>query len=89
MALALHTFKDHLYLAGPPIWLQKPPDRTKWQTYGKASLLLSLAGFRLLLSDMKELNSSPFAPFAVPPLPIHRGEPEGSSSNEAVRPCTS
>jgi quercetin dioxygenase-like cupin family protein len=23
MALALHTFKDHLYLAGPPIWLQK------------------------------------------------------------------
>jgi len=42
MALALHTFKDHLYLAGPPIWLQK-------LLFAALSPLARLLGYRALI----------------------------------------
>ena len=43
MALALHTYKDHLYLAGWPIWLQK-------LLFAALSPLARLAGYRALSS---------------------------------------
>jgi quercetin dioxygenase-like cupin family protein len=43
MALALHTYKDHLYLAGPPIWLQKV-------VFAALSPLARLAGYQALSS---------------------------------------
>ena len=43
MALALHTFKDHLYLTGPPIWLQK-------LLFATLAPLARLAGYRALSS---------------------------------------
>jgi mannose-6-phosphate isomerase-like protein (cupin superfamily) len=42
MALALHTFKDHLYVAGPPIWLQK-------LLFAALSPLARLVGYRVLV----------------------------------------
>jgi quercetin dioxygenase-like cupin family protein len=43
MALALHTFKDHRYLAGPPIWLQK-------LLFAALSPIARLAGYRALVT---------------------------------------
>ena len=43
MALALHTFKDHLYLAGPPIWLQK-------LLFAALAPIARLAGYRALVT---------------------------------------
>ena len=40
MALALHTYKDHLYLAGPPIWIQK-------MVFAVLSPLARMAGYRV------------------------------------------
>jgi len=40
--LALHTFKDHLYGAGPPIWLQK-------LLFAALSPLARLVGYRVLV----------------------------------------
>jgi len=49
MALALHTFKDYLYLAGPPIWLQKP-------LFAALSPLARLAGYRALIPPKPTLT---------------------------------
>lgn len=40
IALALHAFRDHLYISGPPVWVQKT-------LYAALAPLARLAGYRL------------------------------------------
>ena len=49
MALALHTFNDHLYLAGPPIWLQK-------LVFAALSPMARLADYRALIPPKPTLT---------------------------------
>jgi quercetin dioxygenase-like cupin family protein len=43
VALSLHSFKDHLYLAGPPVWLQK------W-LFAALAVVARWRGYRLMIA---------------------------------------
>ncbi|QFU15119.1 cupin domain-containing protein [Microvirga thermotolerans] len=49
MALTLHTFKDHFYVAGPPIWLQK-------LLFAALSPIARLRGYRILVGPHTEIG---------------------------------
>lgn len=43
MALTLHTFKDHFYMAGPPVWLQK-------MLFATLAPIARLMGYKVVVS---------------------------------------
>jgi hypothetical protein len=43
MALTLHTFKDHFYVAGPPVWLQK-------MLFATLAPIARLLGYKVVVS---------------------------------------
>lgn len=47
IALALHVYRDHLYLAGPPIWLQK-------LIFALLAPLARLRGYRMAIEPVRE-----------------------------------
>ncbi len=47
IALALHTYRDHLYLAGPPIFLQK-------FIFAMVAPLAKLCGYRMAIEPLRE-----------------------------------